>query len=144
MYLPAADRVVALEPESGKTIRTYPVAGGAPSRRALRIGQGTSAIRLAFSSRLVALNANTSKIDPRFGKKGQLDMVVPYNSVPLIYKNVVVGGANTPPGPIGAPGNAHAFDTRTGAELWEFSSVAQPGHDTWEGDSWKDRSGVNA
>jgi quinoprotein glucose dehydrogenase len=73
--------------------------------------------------------------------------VVPYNSVPLIYKDVVVVGANTPQGPIGVPGNARAFDARTGAKLWEFSSVAlpgQPGHDTWEGDSWKDRSGINA
>jgi len=72
---------------------------------------------------------------------------VPYNSVPLVYQNVVVVGANTPAGPRGAPGNARAFDARTGAKLWEFSSVAQPGqpgHDTWEGDSWKDRSGVNA
>ena len=47
----------------------------------------------------------------------------------------------------GAPGNARAFDARTGAKLWEFSSVAQPGsvgHDTWEGDSWKGRFGANA
>jgi quinoprotein glucose dehydrogenase len=74
-------------------------------------------------------------------------MVVPYNSVPLIYKDVAVVGANTLPGPIGAPGNARAYDARTGAKLWEFSSVSQPGqpgHDTWGGDSWKDRSGINA
>ncbi|HEY6341379.1 MAG TPA: PQQ-binding-like beta-propeller repeat protein [Bryobacteraceae bacterium] len=65
----------------------------------------------------------------------------------MIYKNVVVVGANTPAGALATAGNARAFDARTGAKLWEFSSVAQPGqpgHDTWEGDSWKDRSGVNA
>ena len=74
-------------------------------------------------------------------------MVCPYNSVPLVYKNVVVVGANTPPGTIGGIGNPRAFDARTGAKLWEFSSVPQPGevgHDTWEGDSWKGRLGVNA
>ena len=74
-------------------------------------------------------------------------MVVPYNSVPLVYENVVVVGANTPPGAVGGIGNPRAFDARTGAKLWEFSSVPQPGevgHDTWEGDSWKDRLGVNA
>ena len=54
-------------------------------------------------------------------------MVVPYNSVPLVFKNVVVVGANNPPPPASAPGNARAFDARTGAKLWEFSSVAQPG-----------------
>jgi len=44
-------------------------------------------------------------------------------------------------------GNARAFDARTGAKLWEFNSVPQPGavgNDTWEDGSWKDRSGVNA
>jgi quinoprotein glucose dehydrogenase len=72
---------------------------------------------------------------------------VPYNSVPLVYRNVVVAGANNPPGPARVPGNARAFDARTGAKLWELSSVAQPGsvgHDTWEGDSWKGRAGANA
>ena len=33
MYVPAATRVVALEPESGKEIWVYPLAGGTPSRR---------------------------------------------------------------------------------------------------------------
>ena len=72
---------------------------------------------------------------------------MPYNSVPLVYGNVVVVGANTPPGTIGGIGNARAYDARTGEKVWEFDSVAQPGqpgHDTWEGDSWRDRLGANA
>jgi quinoprotein glucose dehydrogenase len=66
--------------------------------------------------------------------------------VPGIFKNVIVVGANTPPGASGGVGNPRAFDARTGAKLWEFSSVAQPGtvgHDTWDGDSWKGRLGAN-
>jgi len=151
MYLPAVNRVVALEPESGKEIWEYTIAGGAPSRRGVAYwpGDGRNPPRILVTAgrRLIALNATTGRLDPGFGNEGELDMVVPYNSVPLVYKNVVVVGANTPAGPFGAPGNARAFDARTGAKLWEFSSVAQPGqpgHDTWEGDSWKDRSGVNA
>ncbi len=84
---------------------------------------------------------------PNLAPTVEVDIVVPYNSVPLVYKNVVVVGANNPPGSGGAVGNARAFDARTGAKLWEFSSVAQPGsvgHDTWEGDSWKGRFGANA
>ena len=151
MYLPAANRVVALEPETGKEIWQFPVSGGAPSRRGVAYwpGGGSNPPRILFTvgRRLIALNASTGRLDPGFGTQGEVDMVVPFNSVPLVYKNVVVVGANTPPGPLGAPGNARAFDARTGVKLWEFSSVPQPGmvgHDTWEGDSWKDRSGANA
>jgi len=82
-----------------------------------------------------------------FGKDGEVDMVTPYHSVPFVRSHVVVAGANSPPGAIGGIGNPSAYDAVTGAKLWEFSSVAQPGqpgHDTWEGDSWKDRLGVNA
>ena len=67
--------------------------------------------------------------------------------MPLVLGHVVVVGANTPRGAIGGIGNARAYDARTGASLWEFSSVAQPGtvgHDTWEGDSWRGRLGANA
>src|SRR5262249_26934368 len=35
---------------------------------------------------------------------------------------------------------------RSGKKLWDFHSVPQPGepgHETWEGNSWKGRSGVN-
>ncbi len=149
MYLPGTGRVVALEPETGKEIWSFPVNGVSRRGVAYMPGEGSNPPRILFAAgrRLIALNAATGKLDPGFGKEGEVDMVVPYNSVPLIFKNVVVVGANTPPGPLGAPGNARAYDARTGAKLWEFSSVAQPGepgHDTWDGDSWRDRSGANA
>ena len=153
MYLPAANRVVALDPETGKEIWQHPVTGGAPSRRGVAYwpGDGSRAAAHHLHRRPSADRAQRRRpASPEPGvsaRNGEVDMVVPYNSVPLVYRNVVVVGANNPPGPVGVPGNARAFDARTGAKLWEFSSVAQPGevgHDTWEGDSWKDRSGANA
>jgi len=46
-----------------------------------------------------------------------------------------------------APGDVRAFDVRSSREVWRFHTVPRPGkfgNDTWEGDSWKDRSGANA
>jgi glucose dehydrogenase len=151
MYLPAANRVVALDPDEGKEVWRHVVSGGAPSRRGVAYwaGDGSNAPRIIFTAgrRLIALDARNGTIVSSFGNNGEVDMVVPYNSVPLVYRNVVVVGANTPPGAIGGIGNPRAYDARSGAKLWEFSSVAQPGtvgHDTWDGDSWKDRLGANA
>src|ERR1700686_3203165 len=120
MYLPATGRVVALEPETGKEIWTFPVNGVSRRGVAYIPGEGSNPPRILFSAgrRLIALNATTGKLDPGFGKEGEIDIVVPFNSVPLISKNVVVVGANTPPGPLGAPGNARADDVRRGAKVW--------------------------
>jgi len=151
VYLPAANRVVALDAQTGQERWRYVVAGGAPSRRGVAFwpGDGTLLPRIFVASgrRLIALNASTGVIESGFGTNGEVDMVVPYNSVPLVYRNVIVVGANSPPGAIGGIGNPRAFDARTGAKVWEFSAVPQPGevgHDTWEGDSWKNRLGANA
>ena len=151
MYVPTANRIVALESETGKVIWSYTLTGGAPSRRGVAYwpGQGTDRPRIIFTSgrRLIALSALTGENVAAFGKDGEVDLGTPYNSVPGIYRNVVVVGANTPQGTVGGIGNPRAFNVRTGEKLWEFSSVPQPGtvgHDTWEGDSWKDRLGVNA
>lgn len=74
-------------------------------------------------------------------------MGVGYNGVPTIFKNaVMVGAATCEYIPLGVPGDSRAYDARTGAKLWDFYSVPRPGelgHNTWEGNSWKDRSGTN-
>lgn len=151
MYFPGRDRVMALEADTGKEIWQAPVTGGAPSRRGVAYwsGEGNTPPRIFFMAgrRLIALDAKTGATASAFGQKGEIDIGIPYNSVPGIFRNVIVVGANTPPGAIGGIGNARAFDARTGVKLWEFSSVPQPGsvgHDTWDGDSWKGRLGANA
>lgn len=151
MYVPAANRIVAIDPENGREIWQHVVADGAPSRRGVAYwpGGNGAAARLLFTSgrRLIAIDASNGTASAGFGTNGEVDLVVPYNSVPLVFEDIVVVGANTPPGAAGGIGNARAYSARTGAKLWEFSSVPQPGtpgHETWEGDSWKGRLGANA
>jgi quinoprotein glucose dehydrogenase len=151
LYISAGNRVVALEPETGKEVWRYAATGTPPSRRGVAYWPGDRShsprIIVTLGRRLIALNAQTGNIDTGFGTNGEVDMVVPYNSPATIYKNVVMVGADMGDAPpIGLPGDARAYDARTGAKLWEFHSVPRPGetgHETWEGESWKGRSGVN-
>jgi len=151
MYLPAVDRVVALDPLNGTEIWRHTVSEGRPSRRGVAYwpGDQTLAPRILFTTggRLMALDAANGEPVAGFGDDGAVALGIPYLSVPLIYDHIVVVGANTPPGAPGGIGNPRAFDARTGEKLWEFSSVPQPGeigHETWEGDSWENRLGANA
>ena len=150
MYLPAGKRVVALDADTGKEIWQYDLASGTASQRGVAYwpGDKQNPPRILFTSDqyLIALNANTGKIDPGFGNEGKVDMVVPYSGVPTIYKNIALIGASVGEVPIGPAGDSRAYDARTGAKLWEFHSVPRPGeigHETWLNDGWKGRSGVN-
>ena len=150
MYFPAADRIVALDPLSGGEIWVRQV-DGRPSRRGVAWwpGAGGDAARILFmaGSNLHAIDARSGDAIAGFGANGLVDIGVPYNSVPLIVEDVVIVGANTPPGQPGGIGNPRAFDVRSGESLWEFASVAQPGdpaNATWADDSWQGRLGANA
>jgi quinoprotein glucose dehydrogenase len=154
MYFPASNAVVALEADTGKLVWQYQVQGGrGPGGGLTRRGvsywpgdAGTPArIFVMAGRRLIALEAKTGQAATGFGTRGEVDTVVPYNSTPTIYRNVVIIGANVNEVPIGPPGDTRAYDARTGAKLWEFHTVprrGELGNDTW-GDGWDGRSGTN-
>jgi glucose dehydrogenase len=150
MYISTQTRVVALVPETGKEVWSYDVQDGAASPRGVAYWPGDrqnpARILVTVGRRLLALNAVTGEASTGFGKDGVVDMVVPYNGVPTVFKNLILVGASTGEREDGPPGNTRAFDARTGAKLWEFQSIPRPGevgHVTWLNDGWKDRSGVN-
>ncbi|HZK80449.1 MAG TPA: PQQ-binding-like beta-propeller repeat protein, partial [Humisphaera sp.] len=151
MYLPAGNRIVALKPETGELLWQYVIAEGVPQRRGVTYwpGDQNNPPRIFFTSgrKLVGLNATTGKIDPGFGNEGSVDTVVPYQSAPTMYKNMLFIGANVPEQPAtGPPGDTRAYDARTGAKMWEFHSVphaGETGNETWPADAWKDRTGAN-
>ena len=118
-----------------------------------RIIHGTS------DGRLFSLDAKTGKLDEGFGSGGirnlrdELDPAVAAlgygpTSAPAIWKDTIIVGVSCGEGPaIAAPGDIRAFDVRTGRQLWRFRTVPAPGefgHETWAGDSWKNRGGANA
>jgi len=163
MYLPAGNRVLALDPDTGKEIWVYQRPKGLVSARGVAYwpGDGKHPPRLFFTSghQMVALNARSGQPDPGFGIGGEITMEVPFAEVPTISKNVIIVGANVyGPGETnlhpqdevagagGMTGDSRAYDAVTGKKLWTFHTVAQPGekgHDTWADDSWKDRWGSN-
>jgi quinoprotein glucose dehydrogenase len=103
--------------------------------------------------------AATGRPAPGFGENGVVDMKTPevmngqphaplgMSSPPLVYRNLIITGSRVQEMPtIGAAGDVRAWDVRSGRLVWTFHSVprpGEPGHDTWAGDSWKNRSGVN-
>ena len=64
-----------------------------------------------------------------------------------MYKNLVITGGTTQENPPKGPaGDVRAWDMHTGKLAWTFHSIPRAGekyNDTWAGDSWKNRSGVN-
>ena len=80
MYMPSGDRVVALEPETGKEIWAYEVPNGLASFRGVAYwaGDKQNPPRIIFTTghKMMALNARTGKVDPGFGKEGEVPLEV--------------------------------------------------------------------
>ncbi len=162
MYLTGAASVFALEPETGKQVWRFD-AGSKVARRGVAYwaGDGKTAPRIysgVADGRLVALEAMTGEPASGFGERGFVDLKEgirgvdgPFmlDSPPTVYRNVVItGGSNTEQEPSsGLYGDIRGWDARTGKLLWSFHTVpraGEPGVETWEGESWKNRSGANA
>ena len=163
MYVSAPyGRVVALDAETGKQRWAYEVpSGDQPATRGVSYWPGAKP-EIVFGTRaglLIALQAGTGAPVKEFGKDGIVDLhsdavmqgfskaALGITSAPVIYKNLIITGSRNQETPQqGASGQVRAFDVQTGREVWHFNGVPQPGekfHDSWEGDSWIKRSGVN-
>ena len=162
MYMPTPyNRVIALEAHTGKEVWIYK-SPGAVTLRGVEYwpGDGTAPPTILFVSggMLVGLDARTGVPVPTFGNNGLVDFrqgitngfpegQISLSSPPKVYKNLVITGARVQESPsLGYAGDTRAWDMRTGKLVWQFHHVPQPGevgHDTWEGDSWKNRSGAN-
>lgn len=161
-------RLIALEAETGRELWTFDPGIERSKPHNLFVNRGAAwwsdgkDRRLFYGTldgRLFAIDAATGRPVPSFGEGGFVDLrkgvadhypgrAYSLTSPPAIYKDLVICGALTSDGePQGPSGDVRAFDARTGRLVWRFHVVPRPGesgHDTWEGDSWKDRGGANA
>jgi len=161
------NRVVALEPETGKQLWSFDPDIDKTKAANLFISRGCSywtdgkkkrILHGTQAGRLYSIDALTGKPDPAFGANGSIDLRVGVadkfpdrsygvTSPPVIFRNLVITGAWVSDGdPQGPSGDVRAFDIGTGKLAWTFHTVPRPGefgHETWEGNSWKDRGGTN-
>lgn len=125
--------------------------GSSPRGRERRILYGTP------DGRLVALDAATGRL-ATFGRGGIVDLregvadawpkaELGVSSPPAIFRDLVITGTLVQEFPAKGPaGDVRAYDVRTGALAWRFHTVprpGEPGNETWDGESWRDRSGAN-
>ena len=162
LYLAQPNGIFALEPETGKLLWKYE--GTKFSLRGLSYWPGGKTthprVFTGMGSNMIAIDVTTGKLAPGFGKEGFVDLrqgvsegypdaPLAMQSPPAIYKDIVITGSNPNEGlpSLGAYGDIRGWDARSGKLLWSFHTVprpGEPGNETWAGDSWKNRSGVNA
>ena len=140
MYLSAQNGVFALDPVTGAQRWKFEMTGTTRRGLAYWPGGGTTAGRLfvASGTRLLALDTKTGKVALDFGEGGFVEMGAAMQSPPSIYKDVVIAPQTRPV--------IRAWNARTGAPMWTFNLIAQPGdpnHKTWENDAWKTIGGTN-
>ena len=143
------NNVVALDAVTGRRFWKYTHNGPAKVNvccgrinRGLAMS-GDSLFMGTVDGRLLSLDAKTGSVNWDI-------TVVDYTGgysitlAPLVVKDKIIIG--TAGGEYGIRGFLQAHDVKTGKKLWRFYTIpgpGEPGHETWEGDSWK-RGGGSA
>ena len=123
---------------------------------------GSCASRLfvaTIDSRLVALDLESGRPCPGFGKGGNVDLHVGIEPLPrpehhkmtsppvAVGDTVVVGSSLADNRAIQPSGDVRGFDARTGRLRWRFHVIPHEGEfgvETWEDESWRTGAGANA
>ena len=164
MYISSPyQRLVAVDPVTGKELWNYQLPSGSPATRGVEYwpGDGKTSPQIVFGSRdgkMYSVDAKTGKPNMAFGDNGIVNMntedimrglpgINGLTAPPIVFKNFVIAGGTTQENPpLGPAGDIRAWDMRTGKVAWKFHSIPQAGekyNDTWAKDSWINRTGVN-
>jgi len=163
------NHVAAMESQTGRIIWEFvarsSLSGRDGSMRSIEYwpGDKQSPPEILFATEegeLIALNAKTGKPVPGFGREGIVNLKTPevmngfpnlhlgVSSAPFIVGDLAITGSHIvdETGSKGPAGDIRAWDVRTGKLIWTFHTVPRPGetgHEVWQGDQWKNQSGVN-
>jgi quinoprotein glucose dehydrogenase len=122
-------------------------------------GNKDKRIFFTAGSNTFAVDAETGKPIPSFGKNGSIDLheglgrdvkdlFVVSTSPGVVYKNLLILGTRVDEAPPAAPGHIRAYDVVTGKQVWIFHTIPQPGeygYDTWQDpNAWKHIGGANS
>jgi len=154
----------SFDPQSGKAVHEFNAHRGVAYWEAAKSDGGACERRIlsgTVDGRLFALDALTGKPCADFGTAGAVDLreelhgrwpqdpswgTLRITAPPVVYRDLVITAVAQQEFPGRGPyGDVRAFDVRTGREAWRFPTVPRPGeagHETWDGESWKDRMGV--
>jgi alcohol dehydrogenase (cytochrome c) len=137
------DRVFALDARSGRPIWQYQQALPVDIRPCCgRVNRGVAILGdkvfvATLDAHVVALDSKTGnvvwEVNTAEHAKGYS-----FTLAPLVIKNLVIVGVSG--GEYGIRGFIDAYDAATGARKWRFYTIpspGEPGHETWEGESWK-------
>jgi alcohol dehydrogenase (cytochrome c) len=137
------DRAFALDARTGRPIWIYQHPLPADIRPCCgRVNRGLAI--LGDKVFLGTLDAHVIALDTKTGNVIWDVVAADYRNgysftvAPLAVKNLVVIGVSG--GEYGVRGFIDAYDATTGDRKWRFYTVpgpGEPGHETWEGDSWK-------
>ena len=140
MYVSAQNGVFALDPLSGTQKWKFEAAG--TSRRGLAYWPGEAAssgtLFIGSQTKLLAIDPKDGRLVQSFGQGGFVEMGTPMQSPPAVYKDILIAPQVQPV--------IRAWSAKTGALLWTFNLIAQPGdpnHASWENDAWKTIGGTN-
>lgn len=144
-------KVFAVDAATGKELWKFDPFEGTDDKsftRGLAYWEEGNDRRILFSAEhlLYALDAETGKPVPSFGKDGTVDLTqglgrnieglaYKYHAPGTIYKNLIIMGALNSESLPAAPGHIRAFDIRSGEQKWIFHTIPRPGefgYDTWE------------
>ena len=153
-------KVIALNAKTGALLWKFDsgIVGRQPDRGLATWTDGQHRRILAgIMNYVYALDAQTGKPIPTFGKDGRIDLrenlgrdpktvMIALTTPGVIYKDLLIVGGREPEALPCAPGDIRAYEVQTGQMRWSFHTIPHPGefgYETRPPEAWKYSGAAN-